>query len=260
MGLLDLNLAQTLAFFCILVAGYLLASTLRQWYRLRHIPGPFLASFSYLWLGNASWNGKQFEIHRDLGQKYGPLVRIGPNDLSTDDPDIIRRVENATGTYSRSGWYDGARFTPGSDAMFTMVDPIKHDKLKAKVSHGYSGRETPGLESAIDDQIANLVSLIRRKYVRKSDPSSRFVPLALNKVIPLFTLDVISRIALGEEFGCLEADKDVHEFYHIMEAHLPLMNVTAEVPWVRNIVYSSLGIKLVGPKPTDPTGMGLMMK
>ncbi|KAI3319254.1 cytochrome P450 [Xylariaceae sp. AK1471] len=259
MGLLNLDLGQTLAALCFLVVGYYLTSTLYQWHRLRHIPGPFFASFSYFRIGSASWNGKQYEIQRDLGQKYGPLVRIGPNDLSTDDPEIMRRIDNPTGTYSRSGWYDGARFTP-DDAMFTMVDPVKHDKLKAKVSPGYSGRETPGLETAIDEQIAKLVGLIRRKYVRKPHAGSSFVPLELNKVMPLFTLDIISRIALGEEFGCLEADKDVHGFYHIMEAHMPLLGVTAEVPWVRKIVYSSLGIKLVGPKPTDKSGIGLMMK
>jgi hypothetical protein len=86
------------------------------------------------------------------------------------------------------------------------------------------------------------------------------VPLELNRVIPLFTLDVISRIALGEEFGCLQADRDVHGFYEIMQAHMPLLNVTAEVPWARKIVYSKLGITLYGPKPTDKTGIGLMMK
>ncbi|TGJ87668.1 hypothetical protein E0Z10_g1098 [Xylaria hypoxylon] len=257
MGILDLE--QALTVLCSLVVCYFIASTVYQWHRLRHIPGPFLASFSYLWIGYSGYSGKQYEIHKVLGGKYGPLVRIGPNEVSTDDPETIRRISNAKSVYPRSGWYDGARFQPG-DAMFTILEPVKHDKLKAKASHGYSGRETPGLESAIDEQIENLIGLIRRKYVRKSGANFSVVPLDLSNVIPLFTLDVISRIALGKEFGCLEADKDVIGFYHIIESYLPGLNVIADVPWIRKIVFSPLCLRLFGPKRTDRDGMGLMMK
>ncbi|KAI0977265.1 cytochrome P450 [Xylaria arbuscula] len=258
MGVLDFELAARVFFS--LFAAYLLGSSIYQWHRLRHIPGPFLASFSHLWIGYSGWSGKQYEIHKHLGEKYGPLVRIGPNVVSTDDPETIRRISSAKSVYPRSGWYDGARFHPNSDAMFTMVEPARHDKHKAKTSHGYSGRETPGLEAAINEQIGNLINLIRRKYVRNPGTSSKVMPLDLSKVFPFFTLDVISRIALGKEFGCLDADKDVHGFYHVVESYLPLMNVIADVPWIRKIVFSTLGISLFGPKPTDKTGLGLMMK
>ncbi|KAI1345443.1 cytochrome P450 [Xylaria sp. FL0043] len=258
MGFLDYE--QALKVLCALLAGYFLASTIYQWNRLRHIPGPPLASFSHLWIAYSGWSGKQYEIHRLLGEKYGPLVRIGPNVVSTDDPETIRRISNAKSVYPRSGWYDGARFTPDDDAMFTMVEPARHDKHKAKTSHGYSGRETPGLEFAISEQIVNLINLIRRKYVRHPGVNSKALPLDLSKVFPLFTLDVISRIALGKEFGCLEADKDVHGFYHIVESVLPFMNVIADVPWIRKIVFSRVGIRLFGPKPTDRAGLGVMMK
>ncbi|KAI0534486.1 cytochrome P450 [Xylaria digitata] len=258
MGILDLELV--LKVFCSLTAGYLLASTVYQWHRLRHIPGPFLASFSYLWIGYSGYSGKQYEIHKVLGEKYGALVRIGPNEVNTDDPETIRRISSAKSAYPRSAWYDGTRFQPTGDAMFTMIEPAKHDERKVKTSHGYSGRETPGLEPAIDEQISNLTALISRKYIRKSGPGSRVTPLDLSHVIPLFTLDVISRIALGKEFGCLEADKDVIGFYRIVESYLPAVNVIADVPWIRKILFSPLGITLLGPKETDKRGMGRMMK
>ncbi|KAJ2986607.1 hypothetical protein NUW58_g4941 [Xylaria curta] len=258
MGLIALGPIFTAIFS--LVVAYFISLTFSGWYRLRHIPGPLLASFSYLWLGYSGWSGKQYDIHKVLAEKYGPLVRLGPNEVSTDDPETIRRISNAKSAYPRSGWYDGARFHPDTDALFTMTDPVRHDKQKAKASHGYSGRETPGLESAVDEQLSNLIGLIRRKYLHKSGGRSKMVPLDLAEAIPLFTLDVISRIALGKEFGCLEADKDIHGFYHLVESHMPAMNVLGDVPWARRIVFSTLGIKLLGPKPTDKTGLGLMMK
>ncbi|KAI1131564.1 cytochrome P450 [Nemania abortiva] len=258
MGIVDLGLAVKAS--CLLIASYFLASTLYQWHRLRHIPGPFFASFSYLWLGITDWNGKQYERDKVLGEKYGPLVRVGPNQVSTDDPETIRRMASAKNPYPRSNWYDGTRIHADSDSMFTMVDPVLHDKRKAKTAPGYSGRETPGLESAIDEQIENLISLIRRKYIRKPGASSKLVPLDIGKAYSYFTLDIISRIALGKEFGCLEADDDVIGFIHVVEAHMPVMNAVGDLPWVRNIIFSKLGIKLLSPKPTDKAGIGLMMK
>ncbi|KAI0206849.1 cytochrome P450 [Astrocystis sublimbata] len=258
MSILDQGVAVPA--LCILAAVYYVASTIYQWQRLRHIPGPRLASFSYLWLAYAGYSGRQNDLHKDLGDTYGPLVRIGPNELSTDDPETIRRISSAKSTYPRSAWYRGARFHPASDAMFCMTEPTRHDKYKAKTSHGYSGRETPGLESAVDEQVTNLISLIRRKYVHKPGSNTPVVPLDTSKAIALFTLDVISRIALAKEFGCLDADKDIHNFYGIVRNYLPLMNMLGDIPALRNVVFSRLGIRFIGPKSTDKSGLGLLMK
>ncbi|KAI0390582.1 cytochrome P450 [Xylariaceae sp. FL0594] len=217
-----LNLGSALTLLTSLGIAYILASTLYQWQRLRHIPGPPIASFSYAWLVYCGY----------------------------------------TATRAR-GWYDGARFHPGHDTMFTTIDPARHDRLKARLAHGYSGRETPGLEEAIDEQVAHLVDLLRRKYVfdpKTAGGTTTMLPLDLSKVFPLFTLDTIARIALDKEFGCLEADRDVKEFYHVVEEFIPLLNVFADVPWVRKIVYSPLMIKLFGSEPTDKSGLGLAMK
>lgn len=78
-----------------------IASAFTTWYRLRHIPGPFLASFSYLWLARVAKSGRQFWIYRDMYKKYGPLVRVGPNELSTYDPEVIRKMNGARSSYGR---------------------------------------------------------------------------------------------------------------------------------------------------------------
>ncbi|KAI1822452.1 cytochrome P450 [Xylaria intraflava] len=253
------DLGRICTILCLLLGGYLISLTLYQWQRLRHIPGPFLASFTYAWLAYTGWCGKQDKIYKPLGPKYGPLVRVGPGEVITDDPETIRRISNSKSLYPRSGWYDGTRFTPDRDGLFTMMDPVIHDNHKAKTIHGYSGRETPGVESAIEVQIKNLVSLIRREYVHKPG-TTKLVPLDLSKVIPLFALDVISCIAIGKEFGCLQANKDVVGFFRPIEKYLPVLNVFADVPWARRLVFSKIGIKLIGPKPTDKDGLGLIMK
>ncbi|KAI1249699.1 hypothetical protein MGN70_009313 [Eutypa lata] len=142
--------------------------------------------------------------------------------------------------------------------MFIMLDIEGHDKMKAMLSPGYSGRETVGVEQDVDDQLKNLVDMIRRKYATDSR-GGEFRPLDLAKVSGYFTLDVISRVALGKEFGCVQADADLHDFYPSVEEHLPLMTMTTHIPWIRNVIYSSTGLKLFAPRETDTTGLGKIM-
>jgi hypothetical protein len=51
----------------------LLADTLRAWYRLSHVPGPFWAAFSKYWMVNASLKGQQPYAIQEANEKYGKL-------------------------------------------------------------------------------------------------------------------------------------------------------------------------------------------
>lgn len=234
-----------------------ITSSIIAWYRLRHISGPFLASFSYLWIARVTNSGKQYEIYRDLYKDYdSSLVRIGPNDLTTDDPDVIRMMSSAKSLYWKGEANTGNRFNPYHENMFIMLEPERHDKMKAKVAAAYSGRDTPALETNVDDQVQNLINLIRQKYLSKPG-ETRILPLG--HVSALFTLDVISKVSLGNEFGCLQSDRDIHEFYSTLRSHMPFMSLTIDVPWLRKFFYSDIFLKLMGPKETDPHGMGKLM-
>ncbi|KAI1503526.1 cytochrome P450 [Biscogniauxia marginata] len=235
-----------------------LVSAVYSGYRLRYFRGPFLASFSYLWLARMTLSGKQYENALAVGEKYGSLARIGPNDLFTSDPELIRRMSNAKINYRKSSWYDGNRFNPYNPIMFTIQDPLVHDKVKMKVAAGYSGRDIPAFESDIDTQVINLVNLIRKKYLMLPGESELRL-LDLSRVMPFLTLDVISKVSLRKEFGCIETDSDRIGFYESFEHFLPTLSLSTNIPLVRGILYSTLSLKLFGPKETDATGMGKIM-
>lgn len=236
-----------------------LVSAFFSWYRFRHIPGPWLAKFSYIWGGWTSYSGKQHLIYADLENKYGSLVCIGPDVLLTSDVEVIKRMSVSKSTYNKAPWAEGMRLNPYHGTLFTTRDPQEHDRLKARLAPGYSGRDTPHLEEAVDQQVKSLVSLIRRKYL--SDPSSsNFRKLPLINVLSYLALDVISKVALGTEFGCCASDCDPYHFYKGLAKHLPLMTLTSEVPWMRAIISSPTFLKYFGPKETDPDALGPLMK
>ncbi|KAF5535527.1 cytochrome P450 [Fusarium mexicanum] len=162
------------------IITWYITSSITAWYRLRHIPGPFLAKFSYLWLARLALSGKQYEAHLELNKKYGPMVRVGPYEVLTDDLELLRKM-------------------------------------------------------------------------------NEFRPLLWSKTAGLFTLDVISRLALGQAFGCLKRDEDMHCFFDTLKDYLPIISLTTDVPWLRNIVFSPLFLWLFGPSIKDKKGIGKMM-
>ncbi|KAI1382433.1 BcABA1, cytochrome P450 monooxygenase [Hypoxylon crocopeplum] len=241
----------------VIIVSYLI-SAFATWYRLRHIPGPFLASFSYLWLARVAKSGEQFWIYRDMYKKYGPLIRVGPNELSTDDPEVIKKMNGARSSYGRDPWYVAARFDPYHDNVFTLLEAGPHDKFKAKIAGAYGGRETPAIEPGINDQIISLLDLVRRKYL-SSDDSSEYHPVEFAELISYYTVDVITRSAFGEEFGCLKTDSDVHGFLAGVKESWAGLAIALDVPYIRNILFSPLFLRFLGPKPTDTAGMGKLM-
>ncbi|KAI3328553.1 pisatin demethylase [Ustulina deusta] len=236
---------------------YLTLATL-TWYRLRHIPGPFLAKFSYLWLALTAHGARQYYVHRDLCKRYGPLVRVGPNELTTDDPEILRRAGAVRGSYGKDAWYVGARFNPYHDVMFTTLDLPAHDKLKSQIGGTFGGREIPLLESGVDEQVQVLIDNIRQNLSNDAgNVSSSLLDLA--PLMSYLTMDVITKAAFGKEYGYLKANKDLYSFLKEVRENWPRLAMMVDIPLIRNILLSPLFLKLFGPSVTDTKGMGKLM-
>ncbi|KAH8878956.1 cytochrome P450 [Thozetella sp. PMI_491] len=236
-----------------LIAWYI-SSALRAWYRLRHIPGPRLASFSHLWIAVHTFRGNNHKAYMGL-RKYGPLVRNGPNYLVTDDPDVLRTISGARSKYVRDPWYH-VKFDPDRDTMASTLDTVVHDAIKAKVASGYSGRENPDLEAAVDSQVSRLVGLIRRKHLSTNDRLRRVDFCSFAR---FFTLDVITRLGYGKAFGYLDEGIDIYGWIAQIDGALALMSLAMDVPAIRRVVFSSFMLKLFGPKTWDQKGVGKMM-
>ena len=56
---------------------------------LRSIPGPFWARLSGLYRVGMVRRGDAPRQYRDLHQRYGKIVRVGPNHVSVSDPAMI---------------------------------------------------------------------------------------------------------------------------------------------------------------------------
>lgn len=136
---------------------YSIASTVRQYLRLRHIKGPPGAGFSKWWLIRAIRSGRSHLEFYEACEKYGTfntssqqrwhllnrivagsIARVGPNDLTTNDPDLMKHMLNVRTNYKRSYWYDGMRLKPGKDNVLSARDDELHNRLRSKMAAGVS--------------------------------------------------------------------------------------------------------------------------
>ncbi|KAK0613274.1 cytochrome P450 [Immersiella caudata] len=246
-----------LAASAVLIVLYYIASSAAAWYRLRQFPGPFFASFSYLWLASTDLSGAAWKTHLRTRAKYkSPLIRIGPNLLITDDAEIIRRMSSARSRYGRGEWYEAFRIDATNPSMFGSCDTEWHDDIKAKASFGYSGREIPALERDVDGQIACLKRYIRSKYL-SGNKATR--PMDFAAAAQYFALDTVSTIAFGNAFGHLEADTDVTGYVQAMNVFAPMATLISDIPWLRKLFLNDWLFSKIGPKPTDEKGPGKIM-
>ncbi|KAI1806758.1 cytochrome P450 monooxygenase [Daldinia bambusicola] len=262
MAVLSIDNIQTLSLLGVsvglasLFVTWFIVSTILSWYRLRHVPGPFLASFTHAWMVKTILLNKLRDDFINL-TKYGPIARIAPNYILTSDPEILRQVGAVRNNYSKDEWFDAVKFAPGTHSMFSIIENRPHDQRKAMARKGYNGSENSDLEFAVDSQIAYFIDVVRRKHLSAPHAEARYVDLVT--LTRYFTLDVITRLAYGKAFGFLDADEDLYGYTASMDRTLKAQNLSQDIPFLKWVVGSRPYYKLFGAKPTDKKGIGKIM-
>lgn len=96
-ALRSLRLYHIASILIAIVAAQIIYSIL--FHPLRNVPGPFFAKFTELWRTSrylaGNWHYDICELHR----KYGPVVRLSPNEVSFVDKEALTKLYgHSTGT------------------------------------------------------------------------------------------------------------------------------------------------------------------
>lgn len=59
---------------------------------LCHVPGPRLAALTNAWYAYQVRNGRMLRLATTLHHKYGPVVRVGPNELWFNNKEAFRAI------------------------------------------------------------------------------------------------------------------------------------------------------------------------
>jgi len=245
--------------FLVLLSFYVIWREYSIWFlHLPHIPSAFWNTPScYYQLATNGYAGRLYILNKERHDKHGRLIRIGPNHILSDDPDVIRQMSHVRSGYCKSNYFTTGRFIPGSDNTLSFGgrhNKEAHHHQRTLVASAYAGKEnqSPTLEGIVDAQLAKLINLIETKYI-SSGPADEFRPLNFAALAQFFTIDVISALGWSEPLGFLDRDEDVGNYTQILENFLPIRAALGSLP----ILPAMLPVlERMLPKPGEPTGLG----
>ena len=141
-------------------------------------------------------------LHTDtaaLHRKYGPVIRVAPNELAFADPSSWKDVMGG-GSKELAKWGD-AYLLPAFMAphLQNTVDKEHHKMLRRAVAPGFSDQSLRAQEPLVSKYIENLTARLRESCVAGKPVFN------MEKWYRFTVFDIIGDLALGESFGCLNS-------------------------------------------------------
>ena len=218
---------------------------------LRKYPGPWLASCTRLWKFISTARGQSNHDHIDLHKRYGPIVRIAPNEVSIASPVAARNVLAAGKRFYKTDFY--AVFPPPQNPdIFTEIREEVHAQKKKVANVPYSMAAMRQLSPFIDDTIEVLSKKIGEYCPRSGDDHGKGYDqrtgrqvLDLGAWLHYFAFDVLGEVAFGRAFGFLEAGVDVEGAIKTIDDSQRYNGLVGQVPELDYVLRKNPLWKLV---------------
>lgn len=202
-----------------------------------------------------------------LHDRYGPVVRVAPNELAFADPaawrDIMQPTTMTTATSSSGSktgaglpeigkWNEHYRARDGGAINILSAPPEEHARLRRQMAGGFSERGMRAQEPILQRYVDLLVRRLREGCEGGGGGGGSNKPVDMVQWLNFTVFDLIGDLAFGESFGCLESSayhpwvRPVTEVSALSAAlpvvsHYPLVKKVA-----MNMLFTLFGGKLEG--------------
>ncbi|KAL1708595.1 cytochrome P450 [Schizophyllum commune] len=191
------------AFLAALVRTLIICVRRRLYFHpLSRVPGPLFAASTDCCVTyyDIVKDGATVDQLQKLHAIYGPVVRIGPNTVHFNNPDVYHRIY----TRGTSFLKDHALYCAFPDgSSFGSIDPVQAKVRRDAISPLFSRRAIAKLEPFIREKVDNLSD----KLLAYQDASK---PVDLLQALRAATLDIIFSYCFGEECNALDAPDFKH--------------------------------------------------
>ncbi|EMF14032.1 cytochrome P450 [Sphaerulina musiva SO2202] len=206
------------ATFVVIVAQALIATAIYNlfFHKLAKFPGPFLARSSLIWRIYQSQRGLYHLAIQEQHRKYGPVVRVSPNELSFASVESWKAIyghrSGGAPTPIKSEFYDiyGAGFK--SLCIGSERDPHKHGQMRSMLSAAFSTK-------SLRDQEYLISSAVDEFIMRLGEADFQAQGLNMTKWYEMIAFDSVGEMAFGQSFGSIKAGTP-HSWSELIVEHL----------------------------------------
>lgn len=162
---------------------------------LKAIPGPWYAVYTKWWLVWKTVKGIRAKTIHELHQKYGPWVRIAPNEISTCDSEAIVPIYGVNSTYVKTEFYTYQ--LRGVPELFTMSDRKQHARRRRELAHLFSMSTITEYEPVIAKQVKTCMDFIANEGSKRQVSN-------LYDWWHYLSMDIICELSFGLTFNMLQ--------------------------------------------------------
>ncbi|KAF1941940.1 cytochrome P450 [Clathrospora elynae] len=197
----------------------------RNFHPLAQIPGPFWPSVTRVWIVYHAHAGDLEIQQRALHERYGPLVRVAPDEVVCADPREIPTIYPLSKPLEKTPWYDVWRPVglPGRRDMFTNRSEKDHAAYQRMVAHIYSLSNVLKSEPELD----KTCSLFIERLGEFADSNEAF---DFGLWLEMYCYDNIGVIFFGKQFGFLKDRIDYKNYIKSVHQAMPLLHALASAP------------------------------
>ncbi|KAI1870340.1 uncharacterized protein JN550_005268 [Neoarthrinium moseri] len=162
-----------------------------------------MAAFTDLWRARVQFFNPIVPTLLELHQKYGSVVRIGPNTISLSDPGFVKLVYSARNEFTKADSYGPMRVFIKHESVGSIIDMQDDEQnrvLKKAVGALFNSKNLAPFESVVESILEDLAWKVC---------SASQQPFNLYEVMQLYQLDFLIKIAFSENAGHLRQGQDV---------------------------------------------------
>ncbi|KAB8278609.1 putative benzoate 4-monooxygenase cytochrome P450 [Aspergillus minisclerotigenes] len=199
---------------------------------LAHIPGPPLARVTYLyeWYYDLYRSGQFTFQLKDLHRKYGPVIRINPDEVHIDDPDFFDQVFNQTNGRAEKPLRVAEAFGPYPATIGTQ-------------SHGLHRLRRSALNPFFSKQSVNElvpvmwrpINILRRRLHQAAQTGEM---LNMKYIYAAVTLDIINAYCFAHEPLNVSLPDFGRKGFDDVDSFLEVSLLNIHIPWVMRLTYS----------------------
>ncbi|KAL0057455.1 hypothetical protein AAF712_015905 [Marasmius tenuissimus] len=188
---------------------------------LAKIPGPMIFKISKFWRMYICITGKQHIALKELHDRYGPIVRSGPNDISVIDHASLKAVLGTEGLPKGPAYL--ARKVVGLPPPLVVATGDQHTAHRRLWSRGFSSESIKEYQQIIISKGNELAEALAVRVGKELD---------LVEWMNFFTFDFMAEMVFGSKTGMLKHGKDNTGIINLIHAGSWSAEISTHVPWL----------------------------
>ncbi|RYP52438.1 hypothetical protein DL768_002404 [Monosporascus sp. mg162] len=190
-------------------------------HRLRRFPGPFAARLSNFYQASLYWRTHRLDLEaQKLHQIYGDIVRIGPNELSINDPKALYAIHSSSSPCTKGPWYDGTMYPCIS--LNVIREHEYHAQRRKAWDLAFSSKALRGYEP----RVAYYTDLLLKQIQSRAGQ-----PVNVTDWFNFYAFDVMGSLSYSESYGMLQRGEK-HPFITTLHGSLKAIGLFSHLDWL----------------------------